>query len=384
MKHILCILIFLSAVSLRATPEFAAWTGNKCSTCHLSENGGGARNDFGFNFARDASFFTPSEIPFMDRPISNQLFGGLMTYGADFRLQSTRSSKVADAKRRYYPMQCAAYLAVNPTDYLAIESQVNIGPIVFEGQRNFAASLKLTPSEELPYLRVGYFQPAFGLKNPDMTDLDRRVAGIDGSINLFAPDFADLGVEIGYNSLSWLTLQVGLFNNQSLKKVSVFGDIVSLVPDNDKLVSSKIVIHPQDFLADYIQDFYFGYSNSICGNFVYNTAFVAVSPLEDLLMRFVFSHSNKPGTRLTHGYILDMSYIIMPGLFLTAKGQYGTNEMLWDKKTNEYLLSPDIKQLTLGARWFVMPHVEFLPEYRFMQSSEYKSWRWMFQLHLYF
>ena len=112
MKHILCILIFLSAVSLRATPEFAAWTGNKCSTCHLSENGGGARNDFGFNFARDASFFTPSEIPFMDSPISNQLFGGLMTYGADFRLQSTRSSKVADAKRRYYTMKCAAYLAV--------------------------------------------------------------------------------------------------------------------------------------------------------------------------------------------------------------------------------------------------------------------------------
>ncbi len=366
-----------------ATPEFSAWTGNKCSTCHLSENGGGARNDFGYNFARDASFYTANDIEFLKPINKNQLFDGLITYGGDFRMQTTRSHKLENATRRYYPMQMSLYLSAKPTNYLSLEAQGNIAPIIFEGQKLWAASLKLTPSESLPYLRIGYFQPAMGLKDCDMTDLDRRVAGPDATVNLIAPDFAELGAEIGYNSLDWLSVQVGLFDNKTLKEVSVFGDLVSLVPYNDKVVASKMIIRPTA-LHQFIPDLYFGGSNLICGNFVYNNAFLVISPIENWILQLKFANSNKAHSRYTQSYVAYLSYLVTPGLLLGVKGQYGISDMLWDKSAEKYLLSPEVWQFTLNAKFFPTPFLEIIPEYRYMRTTEYESWRWLLQMHLYY
>lgn len=369
--------------SATATPEFSAWTGNKCSTCHLSENGGGARNDFGYNFARDASFYTANEIDFFKSVNKNQLFDGLLTYGGDFRMQTTRSHKLENATRRYYPMQMSLYLSAKPTSYLSIEAQGNIAPIIFEGQKLWAASLKVTPDESLPYIRIGYFQPAMGLKDCDMTDLDRRVAGPDATVNLIAPDFAELGAEIGYNSLDWLSIQVGLFDNKTLKEVSVFGDLVSLIPHNDKAVASKIMIRPTA-LHQFIPDFYFGASNLVCGNFTYNNAFLVISPIEDWILQLKFANSNKAFSRYTQSYVAYLSYLVAPGLLLGVKGQYGISDMLWDRSQGKYLLSPEVWQLTFNAKFFPTPFLEIIPEYRFMRTTEYESWRWLLQMHLYY
>ena len=374
---------FLSFISANATPEFSAWTGNKCSTCHLSENGGGARNNFGYNFAKDASFYSSNDVEFLKPLSNNQLFDGLITYGGDFRMQTTRSHKTENATRRYYPMQMSLYLSANPTPWLSIEAQGNIAPIIFEGQKLWAASMKFTPDESLPYLRLGYFQPAMGLKDCDMTDLDRRVAGPDGTINLIAPDFADLGIEVGYNSLDWLSVQVGIFNNQAIKEVSVFGDLVPIVPDNGKIVASKILIRPTA-INQFLPDLYFGASNLTCGLFVYNNIFLGVSPIEDWIVQLKFANSNKPYSRSTQSYIASLSYLVTPGLLLGVKGQYGVSDMLWDKHNFKYLMEPEVWQFTANAKFFPMPFLEVIPEYRFMRTTEYESWRWLVQLHLYY
>lgn len=387
MKYIIIIAFVLTFVCIEhagATPEFAAWTGNKCSTCHISESGGGARNDFGYNFARDASLITPDNISFLkNNKIGNQIWNKRITFGTDFRFQSFRSHKTDDAKRKYYPMECALYLAFKPIEQISIEAQHNVGRQIFDGQKQWNASVKYSPAENLPYIRAGYFLPPIALRNPDMTDLDKRVAGPDGSITLIAPDFADWGVEIGYNSLDWLSIQAGIFNNKSIKEVSVLGDNGSINPNNAKLAASRIIIRPS-VIFDIPCDFYFGYSNFWLGYLFYNSAFMSISPTENLVAKFQFAHSNRYSSRKTFGYIADATYMLMRGIFLTAKWQYGIADILWDKSTSEYLMTSKVHQWTFGAKFLPMPHVEFIPEYRYMKTTEYKSWRWMFQLHLYY
>ncbi|HPI19847.1 MAG TPA: hypothetical protein PKY56_05695, partial [Candidatus Kapabacteria bacterium] len=59
-KRILILLFFIiySLIDLKSAPEFALWTGNKCTTCHLNQQGGGMRNEFGWSFPKDASLFS--------------------------------------------------------------------------------------------------------------------------------------------------------------------------------------------------------------------------------------------------------------------------------------------------------------------------------------
>ena len=366
-----------------ATPEFSQWTGNKCSMCHVSESGGGARTNFGYNFARDASFWTPNDIKFLEHINDNQLFDGLILFGFDYRHQSTSSHKVANPTRKYYPMQASFYASINPLQSLSIQGQYNVGPIIFEGQKKWAASLRWQPVDDLPYLRVGYFQPAMGLREPDMTSLDRRVAGPEGTVNLIAPDFADLGAELGYDALDWLTLQLGVFNNQTLKEISVFGDMVPLIPDNDKTVASRIVLRP-DFIRNYLPEFFVGASNLICGIFTYNTAFVGFNPYEDFMFLFKFANSNKAFARYTQSYTASLTYLAMPGLMLNLNGQYGYADMLWENSTKRYLLEPNVWQASLGTKFFITPFIELIAEYRYLQCTEYRSGRWLAQIHLYY
>lgn len=376
------LLILLSVCKLSATPEFSLWTGNKCSQCHQNEAGGGAKTNFGYTYARDASFFTANDNKFLNN-LNNQLFDDFLIYGFDFRYQSSRSHKAKDAVRRYFPMQASLYLTMNPAQNLSLQGQYNLGPIIFEGQKKWSFSAKYHPKEELPSLRVGFFQPSMGLKDPDMTALDRRVAGPDGTVNLIAPDFADFGAEITYDALDWLTLQIGLFDNQTLKEVSVFGDMVPLVPDNDKTITARAVFRPE-FIKNIIPEFFIGASSLNCGIFTYNNAFMGFTPYNDFMLVLKFANSNKAFARSSQSYVAALTYLVTPGLMLNVKGQYGDSEMLWDWTDKRFLMQSNVWQGSIGTKFFIMPFVELIAEYRILQCSEYKSGRWLMQLHIYY
>ena len=378
MKYILIFFLFVNICF--ATPEFSIWSGNKCSTCHIAEQGGGARNNFGWNFARDASFFKTQELPFLEPLSTNQLFDTLISYGMDFRMQTVRSHKTENAVRRFFPMQASGYLTIKPFDFLLFDGQYNFGPKMFQGQQSWSASAILKFDENLPYIRLGYFQPAFGLKDCDMTDLDRRTATSDGTETLIAPDFAELGAEIVYSSLDWLTVQFGIFDASSLREVTALGDL-----KNAKSISSRIVIRPSVF-GNLLSEFFIGGSNLTNELYVYNTAFIGVSPIEDWLLQLKYSYSNKAYTRRSDSYIATISYILTPGIILGLKGQYGESDLFFDifNHNNKYLLITDIKQITLNAKVFLTPFLELIPEYRYMRTREYESTRWAFQIHLYY
>ena len=383
---ILFFAIFLIAiiVDLTATPELALWSGNRCSECHIDAQGSAMRNEFGWTFGKDASVYTPGELGLdfiygLDK--SNYSFGkGWLAFGADYRHQTVRSHKTADAERKYFPMQASLYLNSNPWDWVLMEGKYNFGPKIFNGQTLWSASMLIKPSDILPGIRFGRFQPAMGIRDCDMTSLDRRVAAPDGTEVLIATDFAEYGVELVYESLDWLTVNVGVFDSQSLGEVTLFGGQEELVSiEGNPSANLRIVFWPTALYYS-LPDMYIGASTLINGFFVYNTAFAGVGITDEVYIYAKYSGSNKPYIRNTDNVIAGLTFIPYKGIILGLRAEKGETIYHFGKESIEL----QTNQIVANARIMLLPYIEIIPEYRWMDTEEFHSLRWALQLHLYY
>ena len=55
------ILAFCLIVDLLALPQMSLLSGNRCSSCHVNQQGGGTRNDLGWYTYRDVSALQPAK-----------------------------------------------------------------------------------------------------------------------------------------------------------------------------------------------------------------------------------------------------------------------------------------------------------------------------------
>ena len=386
-KRILIVIIFVvcSVFDLKSAPEFALWTGNKCTTCHLNQQGGGMRNEFGWSFPKDASLFSTEDEPLKAfyNLFDKQSYGYLdkrIAFGTDFRMQTIRSHKTPDAVRRYIPMQMSVYGMINPIDGITFEGQYNFGRIMFPGQTEYSASVLIQPSDDLPILRIGHFQPSFGLRECDMTMLDRRIAAIDATESLIAPDYAEWGAEIIYDAPYWLTTSFGVFDAQNLAKNTLYGNQISLIPlEHNPTFNYKLTIYPNQ-IFDFLPDGFLGGSYTINGLFWYATAFLGTSITDELQIIGKFAGSNMPHTRTTENYTISANYLLQKGVFLGARAEFGNTTLIYGDEKFPIIN----KQYVLYSRIFLMPYLELIPEYRILETEEYRSSRWAVQLHIYY
>ncbi len=379
------LLVFSGEYSLDATPEFAMLTGNRCSSCHNNFQGGGMRKEFGWNFGRDFTALNPSEAGLeglynlFDKK-KYSIFDRYLALGTDFRYQTTRSHKYEDARRKYYPMQASVYLNSSPFDWLSFEGQYNFGKLVFPGQQEWAASVYFHPFDEGPIVRIGNFQPSVGLRDCDMTMLDRRIPTPDGSQTIIPPDYAEIGAELIFENPKWLSLFAGIFDSKNLWANSFFGresKVVSIL--HNPTLTFKFVIYPH-WINDYPSSF-LGSSILINGNFIFLHSFLGFSVMDDLIFTFRFSLLNKPYERFSYSLIQSLTYMLYKGIILGIRGEYGTADII----TLEKIIIPvNTYQFVANAKILLIPYLEFIPEYRFVSSEEYKSFRWTLQLHFYY
>jgi|GEM_PF-239632 len=395
---------------LYSTPEFSLWTGSSCVSCHVNRQGGGMRKEFGWTFGRDASLFQPAEaglrwLYFLDKSKYHK-FDSIFTYGTDFRLETFRSHKTPTAKRRIIPMQASLYANLHPYKWLTFEGQYNFGKLVFPGQTSWSASAILQPFPDLPALRIGRFQPSMGIRDCDMTSLDRRVATPDGTEIIIAPDYSEIGFELIYSSLDWLLVNAGAFDSRSLHEVSsngVFG-FESIVPvfnspdmnfthffdpkkfiaesfNNNLSVTARVIVFPELGIEGF-PAVYLGGSTMVNGRFVYNNAFFGIAVMDNLHTYFKWANSNSPYIRFTNSYIAGLTYMPLKGLLIGARVEHGISDWFLDNSAEK--LSFITNQYVLNAKIFVLPYIELIPEYRYIATTEYSSLRWAFQLHLYY
>lgn len=413
----------------QATPQFALWTGNRCSSCHISNQGGGMRTEFGWKFPKESSTFS-----ILDEPLSTiysfdkekySKFDSVFSYGLDFRYQSTRSHKYDDATRKYYPMQSSFYAKLQPVSFIMLEGQFNLGRfildsvnpnrtvylnsnrefrnlgkfnssdslfytsnLIYPGQQEWSASAIIKPFSSLPALRIGKFEPAMGLFDCDMTMLDRRLAGPDGTEQFIPPRYSEFGAELNYESFDWLSIDAGVFASNNLQKFKLWGSDLRTVSNSGRLsYVLKGVLYPEWFFEDFPSS-YIGASILQNGDFGYFNGFIGYSILENLSLELKYSGmrlSDRADTSLAKNkadsYMAQLNYIPYKSIFISLRAETGNNELVTENirnynfRTNQYVVS---------TKMIPIPFVELIAEYRYIDCLYFKSGRWLFQLHLFY
>jgi hypothetical protein len=400
--------IILNISQAFAIPEFALWTDNKCSNCHINMQGGGMRNKFGRSFGESvanskwedvewdslASFVSDRgeynlvQMSLLEcntlftsvNEINKKLFFNKLSFGTDFRVQSTRSPKTDLASRKEFPMQADVYGALDAFNWLQFTGRFSIGPIVFNGQRQWSATAIIKPDSTLPALKAGFFQPTFSWQDCDMVSLDKRIATPDGTETLIAPDYAELGAEFVYESLNWLSANLGVFDATSLARVRLYGSNEPLVSQHNPSFNARLQFNPSWIWED-LPVFFIGGSFLVNGHFNYKTAYLGFPVTEEITMLFKYASANKPDLRFTENYIGGITYMPVHGLFLGFRAEHGSTIFIIDSAGTDQAKT---WQLVTNARIIPLPYIELLPEYRYVKCQEYRASRWTFQVHFYY
>lgn len=379
------ILFFVAIIDLMAIPEFSILSYNKCSECHTNNQGSGMRNDFGWTFGRDVAMFTPRQLGmkgFFDLVGSEYGYmDGQVAFGGDFRYQTVRSHKSEDAERQYFPMQGSLYMIAKPFEWIDLQGRYNFGPKIFPGQRMWHVSALIKPSDDLPALRIGHFQPSMGEKVCDMTSLDRRIAAVNGTETLIAPDFAEYGAEIIYEGLDWLTVNAGIYDSRSLSELTLYGQQRDLVRVRGNPSFMTKFILWTEYIHEMLPAGYFGASAFVNGDFWVSNIFTRFSLTPDIFVHGQFAMSDNEFIRETRNWMAGVSIVPTSGIILSVRAETGLTELTL-VKDNPYEFV--VNQVVLDAKIFPVPFVEIIPEYRLLDTEEYKSTRWALQLHVYY
>ena len=383
--------------SSKATPELSLWSGNRCSACHINLQGGAMRNEFGWKFSKESTTFslldeTLGSLYSFDKS-KYSYFDSLFAFGFDTRFQTTRSHKTENAVRKYYPMQASLYMNSNPMKGMMFEGQFNFGNMVFAWQQQWMASAIIGPFPGLPTLRIGKFQPSIGLRDCDMTMLDKRIAVPDVTESFIPPDYAEAGAELIYESQDWLTINLGLFDADNLSKNTVYGSDAPLIASkHSPSYTARIVFFPEWLWEDSPAAFL---GASILSNpnptgiFNFYNLFAGYAISDNVYLQARFSGSQFKGinskhedvVRVTQNWIAGITYMPYKGIFIGLRAEHGNSNL--ETEDVEYY-NFNTTQIVANVKFLPVPFFEIIPEYRYIDCFYYKSARWAMQLHLYY
>ena len=164
---------FLGALALRslqALPTYAVREGYVCRQCHVDPNGGGVRNDFGFNYGKNRHLLNPPDSLYGELAFGSKITEGFW-FGTDFRLLFANEYG-EDARefidRTFIPMQGALYFHAQPIPQL---------DLVYNRDLRETRDAYGLVTSWLPWnmnLKVGQFRVPLGLRFDDHTSYTKR------------------------------------------------------------------------------------------------------------------------------------------------------------------------------------------------------------------
>jgi hypothetical protein len=198
-----------------ALPLYAARQGLPCVACHFDPQGGGARRELGFLYAKQRHDLAPEER-WSDILLANKL-GDALYFGTNLRQQYTyvkTDGAAGTDVSTFFPMQGALYVAFAPLPNLTAQYNRDLR----------AARDAWVMVHDLPagmYVRAGQFRVPFGLRMDDHTGAMRAgfrdaVAGSFGTSGFlpYDPRGVEGGIEVGISPLTVanVTLSASLTN----------------------------------------------------------------------------------------------------------------------------------------------------------------------------
>lgn len=381
----------LSFVIANARPQYSILQnfGTKCIGCHYNTQGGGARTQPGWMSRKDISLINPGSIGLQglyDAMETNTVFSETATFGVDFRLQDARWGPPVG--RDIMIMQLTPFLIIQPFNWLGFEGFYNIAYEIasdkrYVGQNPYAFSMVIKPAENLPSLRVGYFQPTIGTKYDDHTMLIREVTGFSRAQTrpLIPDDYAEFGAQVDYEAVEWLGLSAGAFDSKtlcSLTTKTVSGATIPVVDTGSISMVLRAFVTPPT-LIDGVTTF-LGGTYLLNGDYYISSVFFNIGLTEKLCLMTEYVRSEKKDSRLTQNFLAEVTYAVTDAVLPFIRAERGQTKY---KNENHPFYT---NQFVFGAHINLLPYIDLLPEYRIYNSEQVDGYAraWAFQLHVFY
>ncbi|MCX6156109.1 MAG: hypothetical protein NT007_18325 [Candidatus Kapabacteria bacterium] len=410
-------LILITATTALARPQYSILQsyGIKCTGCHISINGGGARNAQG-NISRNSISLIPADkIPVLGTVFdkisnNNSFFDDKIMWGMDVRYQSARWPAAADTvtlkrtARDQMIMQFTPYLIFTPVEWLQIDGLYNIASEIdarlMTGQQPWMAALTIKTTNWmdgwLPNFKAGKFQPGIGIRWDDHTVLNRYAYGVSkgkgtqgkNGEDYFSrtplypsDDYAEYGAELNFEKIDWLELAVGGFMADNLVTMSQITDRSgvkhNVVDSGSFSLTGKILVIPP---------VWHGIASFIGGTFLKNNdyllsnAFLSFGIGDKFCAIAEFARSEKKDLRQTQAYLFEADYQIKDYLIPFVRLEHSVC------REHSALNPIYATQYDFGMHLNLLPFIELIPEYRIFRYEHIPGYasQWTFQLHVFY
>ncbi len=429
---------YLSHPEAQATPRQSLTAGTPCVGCHYSPNGGGGRTELGWSSMNTVGALNYKSLGLsaLHDQESNQI-AKIATIGLDLRVQGARlgspayneSGDVDYPDVTWFPMQLQPYLAITPLKGLTLYGSVLPGPNSSEGDISTQVYAGMSAYEwwgsysfgvTAPTLRVGKFQPTFGIRHDDHTILLRGDA-LKRRFPIIPPNFTEIGAELSYQPQRWMRVEVGGFSSSHLQDVFDARGVDEEINLASYSVVSRLTFLPQftiggdgggfgddDFGDDGFGDDDFGEDDfgeeSASAEpvlpTVINTWFGVSSYLSDefhMLNGFMGL-----GTNSGLSTVAEITYRDNPNIaqksFNQINTMFGVNFALKDwlvfnarvERGQTQRLTETLDEIAVawqyvaGVEFFPLPYVELRPEYRLIDTLDYRFGQTTLQVHLFY
>ena len=413
MKKILVICFFTSivlVVHLVSRPQYSLLEsfGTDCSNCHFNNQGGGVRIPAGWMSRNTVTIF-PAD--FMDNIFTtNAWFDDKLIFGLDSRLQHAKwpasgqgtEVPIGTTEYQFMVMQLTPYLVIQPFDWIAFEGQYNIAYHIytdkrFIGQNPFAVSMYIMPGENLPHLRIGYFQPTMALKWDDHTLLGHQFYGTTGRAPVIPDDYAELGAQIDYeffiNSFANISLSAGGFSSNNMAQFTTMqlkSDEYINLPINDTLYKSvqlvdsntvsfvgRIMLTPE-INWDYTS--FIGATGFLNNDYYLTDLFLGFGLADKFSLLLEYTDMEKKNARRAMTVLGEFTYKVHETFLPYIRIERQKTREVTQPSANY------INQFVLGAHIYIFPYIDLLPEYRIVDREWIEGFHSSvaFQIHIWY
>ncbi len=388
----LIIALFATVAVTSALPQFSLLSGNRCSNCHVAPSGGGLRTELGWYAWYDVGVIPRDSTIFSwmyPEDQSNEYLDGALLLGTDIRVQTARSFTDSAAKRAYFPMQATLYGAYRPIKALTIEGQFNFAAlrtapntderIQFPGQRMGAFSAILQPDRSLPQVRIGFFRPSVGIRYDDHTMFPYNYVTSSARQNILAPDWAEWGSELTWESERWLTVNLGIFGSEGLSQVRLSDGLssYSAVQGDQATITARAMVWPR-FFEDKVNT-YAGGSLMLNNEFQMVSVFGGIGLTDAAYLMFQLTETSLENVMSSTTGMVELGWQVYSPLIVYARYEHGVTSQ--QRAPSDVSITSGV----IGAQVFVLPFVEVRPEYRLWDTAlDGVATRWAVQLHLFY
>jgi hypothetical protein len=388
--------LLLLTSSASAIPRFSLLTGTRCSVCHFDPQGSGLRTEIGWEMMNYTGMEQWGRPDTSGIPVSNSLYNGMVYPGGDARFQLVHYSKTN--QELFIPMQLTTSLGFVPNHEVAVFTNVNLASLyvrsvtsptdlfgtssgLYPGETDYDLTLQYQPGITLPSIRVGMIEPSISIRQDDHTLFAHQEAALQG-IALIPPYYNEIGGELTYEGIRWLTVNAGVFNAKNLAQIDpTIGTITSNFDFQHPTVSGRVVLWPQ--LLDQGLNGELGGSVLVNGSFEMLNGFAGIGMADKATIYVEGLYSKNAADRIVRNFSAIGSLELTAWLTAEWRYDWGMTEVYPGVSLNY------ASAFLAGLEFFPFPYIEIRPEYRVSDLTPFygtgtHTGQWTAQLHVFY